>query len=58
MRPVRGEAEADGSGKVLRVDLAGVSVFIAMPTHRDLPPRTAISLLKTQRAARPAQHPM
>jgi hypothetical protein len=49
MRSVRREAEAVGGQKVLRIDLTGVSVFIAMPTHRDLPPQTVISLLKTQR---------
>lgn len=51
MRPVRGKVEADGSQTVLRVDLTGVSVFVAMPTHRDLPPQTVISLLESQRAA-------
>lgn len=50
MRPVREKAKTNGSGKVIRLDLTGVSVFIAMPTHRDLPPHTVISLLKTQRA--------
>src|SRR5262245_60956595 len=50
MRSVREEAEEDGSGKVIRLDLSGVSVLIAMPTTRPLPPHTVISLLKTQRA--------
>ncbi len=30
--------------------MAGVSVFLAMPTHRDIPAQTAIALLETQRA--------
>lgn len=30
------------------IDLSGVSVFLAMPTHRDLPPETVRSLLETQ----------
>jgi hypothetical protein len=50
MRSVRGKTEAEGSREIIRLNLAGVSVFIAMPTHRDLPPRTAVSLLKTQHA--------
>ncbi len=32
----------------MTADLDGVSVFIAMPTHRDLPPKTVLSLLETQ----------
>lgn len=32
--------------------MAGVKVMLAMPTHRDLPPQTAISLLQTQDALR------
>lgn len=49
MRAVRGKTEADGGPKVIRLDLSGVSVFVAIPAHRDLPPQTVISLLKTQR---------
>jgi hypothetical protein len=37
--------------------LEGVSVFIAMPAHRDLHPQTVISLLNTQRAADEANIP-
>src|SRR5262245_4019651 len=50
MRSIREKAKADGSGKVVSVDLRGISVFIAMPTHRDLPPQTVLSLLNTQTA--------
>ncbi len=32
------------------IDLAGAHVFLAMPTHRDIHPYTAVSLLETQRA--------
>lgn len=31
-----------------KVDLAGLSVMLAMPSHRDLPPQTVASLLDTQ----------
>lgn len=31
-------------------DMAGVSVMLAMPTHRDLSPKTVVSLLATQDA--------
>ncbi len=33
----------------MQIGMAGVSVFLAMPTNRDLPPNTVISLLETQR---------
>jgi hypothetical protein len=32
----------------MKVDMAGVSVMLAMPTHRDVPVGTVISLLETQ----------
>jgi hypothetical protein len=51
MRPLRGKAKAVGSKKQLRVDLDGVSVFLAMPVHRDLPIQTVHSLLETQSTA-------
>lgn len=34
----------------MKIDMAGVSVMLAMPTHRDLPPETVQSLLATQMA--------
>ncbi len=34
----------------MKFGMAGVSVFLAMPTHRDIPAQTAISLLETQQA--------
>lgn len=30
--------------------MAGISVMLAMPTHRDLPPETVVSLMATQQA--------
>ena len=52
MRSVRREAKANGSGKVvLPIDLSGISVFIAMPAHRDIPPATVLSLLDSHRVA-------
>ncbi len=36
----------------MEIDMAGVSVFLAMPTHRDIPANTVISLIATQRAMR------
>jgi hypothetical protein len=38
--------------------LSGVSVFIAMPTHRDIPPRTVLSLLQIGAAARKHEVPL
>jgi hypothetical protein len=32
----------------MKLDLAGISVMLAMPTHRDIPTGTVISLLETQ----------
>ena len=32
----------------MQFGMAGVSVFLAMPTHRDIPAQTVISLLETQ----------
>lgn len=52
MRAIRREAEENGSGgRLVSVDLSGMSVLIAMPTHRDLPPQTVLSLLNTFSAA-------
>lgn len=34
----------------MKFGMAGVSVFLAMPTNRDLPAQTVISLLETQQA--------
>lgn len=34
----------------MKFDMAGVSVMLAMPTHRDIPARTVQSLLETQHA--------
>lgn len=34
----------------MKFDMAGISVMLAMPTHRDLPPETVGSLLDTQQA--------
>src|SRR5262245_27062208 len=48
MRTVREKAEEDGSRKVVSVNMSDVSVFVAMPTTRDLPPQTVLSLLDTQ----------
>lgn len=58
MRPIREEVGAVGSKEVLSVDLSGVSVFIAMPAHRDIPPLTVFSLLETQRIAREHEVPL
>jgi hypothetical protein len=51
MRSVRRETEADGNAKFLPIDLSGVSVFVAMPAHRDLSPMTVMSLLESCRVA-------
>lgn len=34
----------------MKYDMAGLSVMLAMPTHRDLPPETVLGLLETQAA--------
>lgn len=35
---------------MMTFDMAGISVMLAMPTHRDIPPQTVRSLLDTQQA--------
>ncbi len=32
----------------MKFDMTGISVLLAMPTHRDIPPQTVVSLLGTQ----------
>jgi hypothetical protein len=51
MRSLRREAETVRSTQKLQVDLSGVSVFLAMPVHRNLPIQTVHSLLETQSIA-------